>query len=117
MNQQANDLGAVACPHARSRAGSPSGESAGAIHHLKKEIEMKRQKRFEVKVSLDGAAFDADLRPELRRILTDLVDRLHNSADAYRLTDENGNAVGTAAFGKAAFRTVGRTRERLRRMK
>ena len=65
---------------------------------------MKRQKRFEIKISLDGAAFDADPRPELCRILADLIDRLRNSSDAYVLTDENGNAVGTAAFGKATFR-------------
>ncbi len=65
---------------------------------------MKNQIRFEVKISLDNAAFDADPRPQIRRILTDLVDRLHNSADSYILTDENGNIVGAAAFGKATFR-------------
>jgi len=65
---------------------------------------MKRQKRFEVKISLDGAAFDSDPRPEISRILSDLLDRLRNSSESYVLTDYNGNTVGAAAFGKATFR-------------
>ena len=64
------------------------------------------RKRFEVKISLENAAFDSDPRPELIRILYDLADRLRNSADSYCLQDENGNTVGTAAFGKASFRKV-----------
>ena len=55
-------------------------------------------KSFSVKIKLDNAAFDFDPRPELRRILLDLTDRLHNSADAYILQDSNGNSVGVAGF-------------------
>jgi len=64
---------------------------------------MNKQNRFEVKISLVNVAFDADPRPEIRRILADLVERLHDNSDIYFLQDYNGNTVGSAAFGKAVY--------------
>jgi hypothetical protein len=65
-----------------------------------------KAKRFEVKIRLGSDAFAEDPRPEIRKVLLDLVDRLHNSADVYCLQDSNGNTCGTAAFNKADFRRI-----------
>ena len=59
-----------------------------------------KPKRFKVLINLENESFDSDPRQEIRRILEDLVDRLHipNPDDEYYLQDSNGNTVGIAGF-------------------
>lgn len=54
---------------------------------------------FELNITTDNAAFDGEfLRSEVANILRDAAGDVLDGADAGRLADVNGNAVGSYAF-------------------
>lgn len=59
-----------------------------------------RPNAFRIDVSMGGAAFDANMRGELARILRDLAHRVENGDGwhAIAVRDVNGNAIGRAEY-------------------
>lgn len=53
-----------------------------------------------ITLATDNAAFEADQRGEIARILRGLAARIENGQDPSRLLDYNGNAVGTVTYGR-----------------